>query len=758
MISRLSLLAGIGIFTAAALAAPPAPIVLARTPDPATLIKGLIVDSFAGGGGASLGIEWALGRSPDIAINHDAEALIMHEANHPDTVHMTENVWKVDPRAATGGKPVALLWASPDCRHHSKAKGGAPVSRSVRGLADVVLVWADTVEPQVICMENVEEWAQWGPLGEDGRPCPHRKGWEFARWVRALEAKGYQVDFREIRCCNYGSPTIRKRLFLVARCDGKPILWPEETHAAPTDQRVAADERSAWLTAASDVIDWSIPCHSIFLTKAEAKARGVNVVRPLAPKTLSRVARGMKRYVLDREEPFIVTVNHGGDEFRGQAVGEPFRTVTRARDGHGLVSPFIAAVSHGEMGPNSKRWGKGARGGDEPLGTVTRSNDHAVVSPFVAYAQQGGAVRDPLAPLHTVTASVKDQNQVVVPYLVPRYGERAGQEPRTRDVAEPAPTIVPTGNGGDLAAVFLAQHNDNRIGSDPAQPAPTVTTRGTQTHVVAAYLAREFGKSVGSDPEAPVGTITAGGGGKTRVIAAWMAQHNLGMIGHEIDAPVSTILQQGSNQMPVMAYLSPLQSQSSGADARAPLGTVLADGNHHAVVELPFVQAYYGEGPQGHAADEPLWTVPTKARFGPTKAIASIPPFTEEMEARARQVAEFLRAEGVWTGGEFVTVGPYVVVDIAMRMLTARELARAQGFPDYYDITAGGRLTDTAQRHKIGNSVCPHVAYHLVRANLVDAMAMPDVKRRTKVKVVVGPGLPAGPQATLFDQIAAGPA
>jgi DNA (cytosine-5)-methyltransferase 1 len=682
MISRLSLLAGIGIFTAAALAAPPAPIVLARAPDPATLIKGLIVDSFAGGGGASLGIEWALGRSPDIAINHDAEALMMHEANHPDTVHMTENVWKVDPRAATGGKPVALLWASPDCRHHSKAKGGAPVSRSVRGLADVVLVWADTVEPHVICMENVEEWAQWGPLGEDGRPCPHRKGWEFARWVRALEAKGYQVDFREIRCCNFGSPTIRKRLFLVARRDGKPIMWPEPTHGAPDDPRVMAGELLPWRTAASDVIDWSIPCHSIFLTKAEAKARGVNVVRPLAPKTLSRVARGMKRYVLDREEPFIVTVNHGGDEFRGQAVGEPFRTVTRARDGHGLVSPFVA------------------------------------------YAQQGGAVRDPLAPLHTVTASAKDQNQIVVPYLVPRYGERAGQEPRIRDVAGPAPTIVPTGNGGDLAAVFLAQHNDNRIGSDPAQPAPTVTTRGTQTHVVAAYLAREFGKSVGSDPEAPVGTITAGGGGKTRV----------------------------------MAYLSPLQSQSSGADARAPLGTVLADGNHHAVVELPFVQAYYGEGPQGHAADEPLWTVPTKARFGPTKAIASIPPFTEEMEARSRQVAEFLRAEGVWTGGEFATVGPYVVVDIAMRMLTARELARAQGFPDYYDITAGGRLTDTAQRHKIGNSVCPHVAYHLVRANLVDAMAMPDVKRRTKAKVVVGPGLPAGPQATLFDQIAAGPA
>lgn len=723
MTSHRALLAGIGLFTAAVLSAAPAPAQLPRQPDPAALIKGLIVDSFAGGGGASLGIEWALGRSPDIAINHDPEALMMHEANHPDTVHLTENIWKVDPRAATGGQPVTLLWASPDCRHHSKAKGGAPVSRSVRGLADVVLVWADTVEPLVICMENVEEWAQWGPLGEDGRPCPHRKGWEFARWVRALEAKGYQVDFREIRCCNYGSPTIRKRLFLVARRDGKPILWPEETHAAPTDPRVAAGERSAWCTAAADVIDWSIPCHSIFMTKAEAKAAKVNVVRPLADKTMTRIARGMKRYVLDREEPFIVTTNHGGEGFRGQGAGEPFKTVTSARDAHGLVSPLLMTMRN-----SGKPW----TAVEEPTHTVTAGGAGlSVVAPFVAYAQQGGAVRDPLAPVHTITASAKDQNQVVVPFLVPRYGERPGQEPRTRDVAAPAPTIVPTGNGGDVAAVFLAQHNDNRIGSDPAQPAPMVTTRGTQTHVVAAWMARHYG---GPREGAP---------------------------GHAVDGPVSTVMGAGSHQMPVMAYLSAAFTSNTAGGQGAPdkpLKTILAAGNHHHVVELPFVQAYYGEGPQGHAADEPLWTVPTRARFGPTKAVASVPPFTKEMEARARQVAEFLRAEGVWDGGEFVTVGPYVVVDIAMRMLTARELARAQGFPEYYDITAGGRLTDTAQRHKIGNSVCPHAAYHLVRANLVDAMAMPDVKRRPRAKIVMGPGLPAGAQPSMFDRIAAGPA
>lgn len=753
MVSLNALMAATGLFTDAVLAVPRAPIVLPRQPEPAPPLKGLIVDSFAGGGGASLGIEWALGRSPDIAINHDPEALMMHEANHPDTVHLTENIWKVDPRAATGGQPVTLLWASPDCRHHSKAKGGAPVSRSVRGLADVVLVWADTVEPLVICMENVEEWAQWGPLGEDGRPCPHRKGWEFARWVRALEAKGYQVDFREIRCCNYGSPTIRKRLFLVARRDGKPILWPEETHAAPTDPRVAAGERSAWCTAAADVIDWSIPCHSVFMSKADAKAAKVNVVRPLADKTMTRIARGMKRYVLDREEPFIVTMNHGGEGFRGQGVAEPFKTVTSARDAHGLVRPFLAGVG-GRMGQSAPR------PTSAPYHTATTKPDTVLVSPFMAYAQQGGAVRDPLAPMHTITASAKDQNQVVVPFLVPRYGERPGQEPRTRDVSEPAPTIVPTGNGGDLAAVFLAQHNDNRIGSDAAQPAPTVTTRGTQTHVIAAAIAEMYGRSAARDVADPLSTVT--GKAPQAIIAAWMARHyggpREGAPGHPVDEPVSTVMGAGSHQMPVIAYLSPMQSQSSGADPAAPLGTVLSCGNHHAVVEMPFVQAYYGEGPQGQPADAPLWTVPTRSRFGPTKAVASVPPFTKEMEARARQVAEFLRAEGVWSGGEFVTVGPYVVVDIAMRMLTARELARAQGFPEYYDITAGGRLTDTAQRHKIGNSVCPHAAYHLVRANLVDAMAMPDVKRRPRAKIVMGPGLPAGPSVSMFDKIAAGPA
>ncbi len=644
---------------------------------------GLIIDSFAGGGGASTGIEWALGRSPDFAVNHDDDALLMHAANHPDTVHLKENIWKVDPRALTKGKPVFLLWASPDCRHHSKAKGGAPVSRSVRGLADVVLVWAETVSPQIILLENVEEFAQWGPLGEDGKPCPARKGAEFARWVRHLEKLGYAVDWRELRACDHGAPTIRKRLVLVARRDRKPILWPAPTHAKPDDPRVKAGVLKPWRTAA-EIIDWSLPCPSIFLTRPEAKAAKLQVVRPLADKTMARIARGFKRHVLDRAEPFVVRTD-----------------MTSAYKRNGVHSP------------------------DEPLNTVTTAGSFAVVTPFVSHAQQGGRSRPADAPLHTVCASAKDQNQILAPFLavnrfeatgqsieaplptitansfikrpgaggplsavtgflVPRYGERPGQEPRSRSVEEPAPVVVPTGNGGDLAACYLAQQNTD-------------------------------------------------------------------MIGHDAETPLSTIVGKGCTQTPVMGYLASLQNNTARGACDEPVGTVLAAGNHHTLIS-PFVTSYYSEGGQDSAADAPMPTVPTRARFSPITPEIVLPPLTLAMAERARQVAAFLRAQGGWDGpGEFVTLGDFIVWDIGMRMLTPRELARAQGFPESYDITAGGRLTETAQRHKIGNSVCPPLAEAVARANCIEALTLPDVPRR-KAKLRTWEGLPvaATHQNSLF--------
>lgn len=627
-------------------------------------MTGLIIDSFAGGGGASTGIEWALGRSPDFAINHDDDALLMHAANHPNTVHLKENIWKVDPRALTKGKPVFLLWASPDCRHHSKAKGGAPVSRSVRGLADVVLVWAETVSPQIILLENVEEFAQWGPLAEDGKPCPARKGAEFARWVRHLEKLGYAVEWRELRACDYGAPTIRKRLVLVARRDRKPILWPAPTHARPDDPRVKAGALKPWRTAA-EIIDWSLPCPSIFLTRAEAKAAKLQVVRPLADKTMARIARGFKRHVLDRAEPFVVTLNHSGEGFRGQGLGEPFRTVTSARDAHGIVTPF---VSHAQQGGRS-------RPADAPLHTVCASakDQNQILAPFLAVNRFEATGQPIEAPLPTITANsfIKRPGaggplSAVTGFLVPRYGERPGQEPRSRSVEEPAPVVVPTGNGGDLAACYLAQQNTD-------------------------------------------------------------------MIGHDAETPLSTIVGKGCTQTPVMGFLATLRRNTNAIGADEPLGTISTSGAHHALI-APHLTAYYGTG-EGACHDEPARTVTTRDRFAHVEGHITLPPLTPAMAERARQVAAFLRAHGAWDGpGEFVMLGDFIVWDIGMRMLTPRELARAQGFPESYDITAGGRLTETAQRHKIGNSVCPPLAEAVARANCIDALALPDVRRR-KAKV-----------------------
>jgi DNA (cytosine-5)-methyltransferase 1 len=284
----------------------------------------IIVDSFAGGGGASTGIEIALGRSPDIAINHDATALAMHEVNHPATKHLTSDIWSVDPREVVGSAPVGLLWASPDCKHFSKAKGGKPVSKNIRSLAWVVVHWANTVRPRVIMLENVEEFQDWGPLGEDDKPCPLRKGQTFKRWVGQLKRLGYAVEWRELRACDYGAPTIRKRLFLIARRDGRPIVWPEPSHGDPKSEAVKTGRLKPWRTAAG-IIDWSLPCPSIFDSAEEIFAKyGLRAVRPLQPATMARIAKGVKRYVLDAVRPFIIRTDmaswsprngvHGGDE------------------------------------------------------------------------------------------------------------------------------------------------------------------------------------------------------------------------------------------------------------------------------------------------------------------------------------------------------------------------------------------------------------------------------------------------------------
>jgi DNA (cytosine-5)-methyltransferase 1 len=434
------------------------------THNPPTLFDGLIVDNFAGGGGASIGIERAIGRAVDRAVNHDPMAVAMHRANHPHTWHTEQDIWGVDPTEVTGGAPVSLAWFSPDCTHHSKARGCKPIRdprNKSRDLAWVVLRWAAQVRPAVIMLENVEEFRDWGPLtrkrgrAKHPRPCKHRKGETFRRWKDQLTQLGYDVEHRELRACDFGAPTIRKRLYLVARRDGQPIQWPEVTHGR---ERGLSSDLKPYRTAAG-CIDWSLPCPSIF-----------ERARPLAKKTLDRIAAGVVRHVINDPEPFVVRIGqHGGR-------------------------------------------GSYANGIDEALTTVTTKAEHCIVAP----------------------------------YIVPRYGEAAGQAPRSRPVTQPAATITPDGNGAQLCAAFLARHFGGMTGRDAREPLPTTTGRGTQNQAVAVHLNHQYSSNTNGgqgDLRRPLPTVTAGGN-HASMVAALLAPYygsGSGTNGWDLRDPAPTV-------------------------------------------------------------------------------------------------------------------------------------------------------------------------------------------------------------------------
>ena len=474
--------------------------------------KPMIIDSFAGGGGASTGIERALGRSPDVAINHNPAALALHAANHPDTIHLDSNIWDVEPRDVANGRHVGLLWASPDCKHFSKARGGAPRDRNIRDLAWVVVKWAEDVKPDVILMENVEEFRTWGPVCEQrGQPIKELAGVTYDLWVKRLKQAGYKVDWRELRACDYGAPTIRKRFFMVARRDGRRIVWPKPTHGDPDSKAVQSGKLKPWRTAA-ECIDWSIPCPSIFDTKAEIKAKhGLTAVRPLANNTLARIARGLKRYVLDAEKPFIVrdtaphvmTMRNAAKPFNG--ADEPCHTITAGGAGLTCVSPHLMSL---------KGTTRRAIAATAPHPTVLAGGGHsAVIAPVLTYAQQGGDCRDILAPHHTICANRKDQNAVIVPMMVQTgYGERKGQEPRCLDPHAPLGTIVAGGVKHAPVAAFLAQHNSARVGVHAGRgvdaPLSTITGTGSHQNAVASWFAKYYGTGDGARTDEPAHTIT----------------------------------------------------------------------------------------------------------------------------------------------------------------------------------------------------------------------------------------------------------
>lgn len=514
---------------------------------------------FAGCGGSSEAYHMALGSHPAVALNHNAVAIGVHQMNFPDTEHMIADVFDVDPRNVRPGQKWRSFWASPDCRHFSKAKGGAPVSPRVRGLAWIVVKVAKLLgenRPDVIFLENVEEFVDWCPLGRDGKPDMARKGETFRLWVKRLEQCGGVVEWRFLTAADYGDPTTRKRLFLICRFDGRPIVWPEATHAP---RKTAAARGLKTHRAAAEIIDWSLPCPSIFLTQAECKARGIRAKRPLEEATLRRIAKGIERYVIGAAEPFIVPIaNWSSDSVH--AVSDPLRTVTAWPKGGSFAVVEPTVVGGTVVGCGSRAGQSPPRGLDEPVGTIIGKADRCLAAATLLRTDNSGAihagVHDPETPLRTITSA----------------------------------------GGFAMASALLTKFSENSIGEDPREPLHTVMAGAPRHGVVAAFLGRQFGTSTGSDLEDPVGTVMCSGMGKTQLVSAFMEQANTGVVGHGADEPVSTVTGRGTQQRLVQAELAKPFAEH-GDELRA------------------FLVKYYGTAEAADLAD-PLHSVTSRARFG----------------------------------------------------------------------------------------------------------------------------------------------
>lgn len=498
----------------------------------------LIVDNFAGGGGASTGIEMATGYSVDIAINHDPEAIKMHKANHPNTKHYCENVWAVDPVKACNGHPVGLAWFSPDCKHFSKAKGGKPKDKNIRGLAWVALRWAGLVRLRVIMLENVEEFKTWGPLNRGHHPIKAKQGKTFEKFVQQLNDLGYTVEFKELIAADYGAPTMRKRFFMIARCDGKPIVWPEPTHAPADSEKVKAGLLEPYVGAYTQ-IDFSRPCPSIFDTSEEIKEKyGIRAVRPLASKTLDRIAKGLKKFVLDNPEPFIIQCNHGGER-RPNDIREPMPTIT-GKHGYGIVEPYMVQI--GQTGFAKDR-SKDVR---EPLTTIVSKNEHCLIEPTLApymgtntTNHPGGNCKDPI---HTITTG--NQQCLISPTLIQYHSETSKDGVRGQAIKDPIMTVDSSNRYG-LVASFLHKYYDGGYkgaGETVENPLPTVTA-WDHNSVVTANLIQMNNHCDGKDIRQPLPTITAGDGHFGEVRAFLIKYYGQGT-GQDIKDPLDTVTAQ----------------------------------------------------------------------------------------------------------------------------------------------------------------------------------------------------------------------
>lgn len=632
---------------------------------------GLIIDLFAGGGGASEGIRAALGRDPDVAVNHDPEAISMHTMNHHDTMHFTADVFEVDPKTIFPEYPVGLLWASPACTHFSKARGSKPVCKQLRSLAWIVVKWARLRKPAQIYLENVEEFLSWGPVLDDGQPCPIRKGDTFKRFVADLEKLGYAVEWREVKAHEYGAPTIRKRLFMVARCDGKEIVWPKPTHGDPKSLEVKSGKRKPFRTAA-EIIDWSIPGNSIFMSTEEIKAKKLRIKRPLKDTSLRRIGKGLNKFVFKNHDPYTVDQSWIVKYYKGvvgSSINNPLPTVTTA-DHNALstakLAPFVSTY-FGER--NGEADGRGTTL-NKPLSTITSGGmRHALVLPTIApfvmmnnTGHPGGAIDSALP-----TITTGNHHALI------------------------SPVLIGIDNGSSKSASW-----------SPEAPLTTIVTENrhalVENHMVQLpHIVRDFKSSIGSSMNDPIGTITTQGNGK----AALCVSHAIKFRGTNYGYPMSD-----------------------------PVHTITASGTHQGVV-TSYLNSFYGNAEDiGSSMYDPLRTVTTKDRF--SKVDIVLDPVTgalwdSETMNLIIAVREFIQtycgdnlSEDESMGIVTIKGMKYQIVDIKLRMLKPRELYNAQGFrPDYIiDRTIDHKpITGTAQARMVGNSVCPPAAEAIIRAN-----------------------------------------
>lgn len=434
----------------------------------------IIVDNFAGGGGASTGIELATGRPVTIAINHDPDAILMHKMNHAFTTHYQESVWDIDPKTVCMGRPVGLAWFSPDCKHFSKAKGGKPVEKKIRGLAWIVLRWAGTVRPRVIMLENVEEFQTWGPVRK-GRPVKAKAGRTFEKFVQQIRALGYEVEFRELVAADYGAPTTRKRFFMVARCDGRPIVWPEPTHAPADSEEAKAGKKLPWRSAA-EIIDWSLPCPSVFEDKETIKEKyGLTAVRPLKPNTMRRIIRGVDKFTIRSGKPFIMAIGQtsGGD--RSRSIYEPTHTQVSKAEECILASSLIQYHTEQTDHARSARL-------DRPINTIDATNRYGLTAAYLVEYFGNGNPLDVAEPMHTVTS--KDKEAVMAANLCKFYGGVTGAE-----VSEPLPTVTAIDHNA-VSAAHICKFKGQDIGQEPGKPMHTITASAGEFAGVKAMIAQ----------------------------------------------------------------------------------------------------------------------------------------------------------------------------------------------------------------------------------------------------------------------------